>query len=292
MKVLSLFDGMSCGQIALERLGIEVETYYASEIEPKAIEITQKNYPNTIQLGDVTKLRNLPGIDLLLAGSPCQSVSPLISYNTGLKGKSSLFYEFVRVLKETQPEYWLLENVKMKPEWEQEITDMLGVEPIFINSSHFSAQSRPRLYWTNIPQAALPEANTDVLIDIMVPVPEVPQKAYYKKPWKFESTNKAVCGQLLVNTTEMCKRIQGPLHKCPTLTQVRGGYQEKKVFDTNGPRKLLPIEYERLQTVPDNYTEGVSDTARYSMLGNGWTVDVICHILGSLRKMNPIKGEN
>jgi DNA (cytosine-5)-methyltransferase 3A len=150
MNVLSLFDGMSCGQLALSKLGIKVDNYYASEIEAPSIKVTMKNFPNTIQLGDVCKVESttLPKIDLLLAGSPCQSFSSAVSSNTGFDGKSKLFFEFLRLLNETKPTYWLLENVEMKKEWEDVISNHLGVKPIKLNSNRFSAQSRPRLYWT------------------------------------------------------------------------------------------------------------------------------------------------
>jgi DNA (cytosine-5)-methyltransferase 3A len=152
MNVLSLFDGLSCGQIALNRVGIKYDKYYSSEIDKHAIKVTQHNYPNTIQLGDVTKIKgsDLPKIDLLFGGSPCQSFSSA-GTRTGFDGKSGLFWEYVRVLDEVKPTYFLLENVVMKKEWEKIITDVLGVEPIKINSSLVSAQNRVRLYWTNIP---------------------------------------------------------------------------------------------------------------------------------------------
>jgi DNA (cytosine-5)-methyltransferase 3A len=152
MNVLSLFDGMSCGQIALDRLNISVGNYFSSEIKNHAIKVTQKNYPNTIQVGDVTKLSSeiLPNIDLLFGGSPCQSFS-VAGDGSGFDGKSRLFWEFVRLLREVKPKYFLLEIVVMRKEWQQVITEALGVEPVMINSKLFTAQNRPRLYWTNIP---------------------------------------------------------------------------------------------------------------------------------------------
>ena len=151
MNVLSLFDGMSCGQIALDRLGIKVDNYLASEIDKYAIQVTQKNYPNTIQIGSVVDVKgeDLPKIDLLIGGSPCQSFSRS-GDGSGFDGKSKLFWEFVRILKEVNPKYFLLENVVMKKEWEDIITESLGVSPIKICSSNFSAQKRQRVYWTNI----------------------------------------------------------------------------------------------------------------------------------------------
>ena len=167
--VLSLFDGMSCGQIALNKNGFEIKEYYASEIDNHAINVTQNNYPKTKQLGSVTELKtdNLPKIDLLIGGSPCQSFSNA-GLRNGFDGKSKLFYEYVRVLKETKPTYFLLENVKMKKEWQDIISKELGVEPIEICSSLFSAQQRKRLYWTNInvDLSKLPKSN-NVIADVL-----------------------------------------------------------------------------------------------------------------------------
>ena len=150
LNVLSLFDGISSGQLALQKAGIKVDNYYASEIEKASIKVTQANFPDTVQLGDVCKVKvdNLPTIDLLLAGSPCQSFSPTVSNNTGFDGKSKLFFEFVRILKECNEKNggktkFLLENVRMKKEWEDVITKIVGVKPVYINSSQFSAQDRP-----------------------------------------------------------------------------------------------------------------------------------------------------
>ena len=156
MNVLSLFDGISCGQVALERAGIKIDKYYASEIDKYAIQITQKNYPNTIQLGDITMinesvLNSLPKIDLLIGGSPCQGFSVAGKQLNFGDPRSKLFFEFVRIKEILKPKYFLLENVKMKKEYQDVISKYLGVEPIEICSSKFSAQQRKRLYWTNIP---------------------------------------------------------------------------------------------------------------------------------------------
>jgi len=284
MNVLSLFDGMSCGQIALNKAGIEYLNYFASEIEKDSIKVTQHNYPGTIQLGDVCKIQasDLPGIDLLIGGSPCQSFSPAISTNTGFDGKSKLFFEYVRLLRELKPKYFLLENVVMKKEWELVITNILGVEPVLINSDLFSAQSRPRLYWTNIPIGKLPLSNPLVLEDILEQNPD--PKYYYKEAYEFHGYDKVVCATLAVNGHDILKRVNSPKHKCQTLTAVCGGNQQKKVLEGiyMRVRKLTPLEYERLQTVPEGYTSIVSDGARYKMLGNGWTVDVIAHIFAGL----------
>ena len=271
INVLSLFDGMSCGQIALNKLGIEVDNYFASEIDEKAIFIAQKNYPNTKQLGSITELNGaeLPKIDLLFGGSPCQSFSSF-GNGKGFEGKSGLFWDFVRVLKETNPKYFLLENVIMKKEWEDVITKALGVKPIRINSNLFSAQNRPRIYWTNIPISELPKENNICVKDII----EVPKFHNDYPKWLLgKFGNKSRLEQLW---------YQDGKASCLTSSMHKG---QKSTFtkDRNeNIHRLTVIECERLQTVPDNYTEGVSNTDRYKMIGNGWTVDVIAHIFKQL----------
>src|SRR6056300_229418 len=153
MKVLSLFDGMSCGQIALDQLGIGVDKYYASEIDKYAIQITQKNYPKTIQVGDICELdpKDFQDVDLIMGGSPCQGFSFAGKQLAFDDPRSALFFEFIRLLKEVKPKCFLLENVRMKKEYLDVITDLVGVEPILINSALVSAQNRLRYYWTNIP---------------------------------------------------------------------------------------------------------------------------------------------
>ena len=160
MNVLSLFDGMSCGQIALNKSGIYYDNYFASEIKSAAIKVTKHNYPNTIHIGDVTKLdlSKLPKIDLLLGGSPCQDFSILKAEGKGLEGdKSKLFYEYLKILKQIKPKYFLLENVRMKKKSEQQLNEYLGVNGLHINSELVSYQKRPRIYWTNIPNISIPE---------------------------------------------------------------------------------------------------------------------------------------
>lgn len=285
MNVLSLFDGISCGQAALERAGIKVDNYYASEIEKNAIKITCKNYPNTIQIGDVTKIQGAKywGVDLLIGGSPCQSLSITQSQvRQHLFGKSKLFFEYVRILEESNPKYFLFENVaSMTKESKEIISDLLGCEPLFINSNAFVAQDRPRFYWTNIPvcESYLPECNL-TLEDIMEN--KVDEKYYYNCGYDFLGLNKSVCAILHINGHDILKRVHSPKYKCHTLTTCGGGNTQKKVFDNGRPRKLTPIEYERLQGLPDGYTEGISNTARYTAIGNSWTVDVISYILRGL----------
>ncbi len=286
MKVLSLFDGISCGQLALQRAGIKINEYYASEINPNSIKITQNNFPNTVQLGDITKIRNDNvsnlNINILIGGSPCENLSitaidrPEVA--NGLKGeKSSLFFEYIRLLKIIKPKYFFLENVNSMKESERDIiTKTIGVNPIMINSNLVSAQDRERLYWTNIQGVQQPKDKNILLKDIMQQ--NVDEKYYYNKPFIFHGLDKKVCATLEINSTDMCKRVYNPNFKCATLTAVRGGYQEKKVYDNGRVRKLTPIEYERLQTLPDDYTKGISDNERRSVCGDGWTIDVIEHI--------------
>lgn len=176
MNVLSLFDGISCGQVALERAGIKAENYFASEIEESAIEITTKNYPNTIQLGDVNNHDkwDLPKIDLLIGGSPCQDISHLKQGANGLNGdKSSLFYQYLKTLEEVNPKYFLLENVVGRKDAINEITRLIGVEPILIDSKLLSGQKRRRYYWTNIPDVTQPKNKGIKLVDILQPLEEV-----------------------------------------------------------------------------------------------------------------------
>jgi len=283
--VLSLFDGCSCGQVALERIKIKINTYYASEINPNSIKITQKNYPNTIQLGDIkelteNKLMQLGKIDLLLGGSPCEDLSITKSkIRESLAGnKSKLFYEYIKIKEYLKPKYFLLENVEsMNEESKYTISKEIGIEPIVIDSGLVSAQDRKRYYWTNILDIQQPRDKCLMLKDIMET--KVDKKYYYNKPFEFYGLDKKVCAKLEIKCHDMGKRVYNPNFKCATLTAVQGGYQEKKVYDNGKVRKLTPIEYERLQTLPDNYTYGVSNTARYSLCGDGWTVDVIAHIL-------------
>ena len=490
MKVLSLFDGMSCGQIALNKLGVSVDTYYASEIDKYAIQVAQKNFPNTIQVGDITKLdaTNFKDVDLILAGSPCQGFSFAGKQLAFDDPRSALFFEFIRLLKEIKPKYFLLENVRMKKEFIDVISEqvskcypeiLFGIEPILINSSLLSAQSRQRLYWTNIQGVTQPEDKNIVLRDIletdgetdlvinngseakkqniekgttllardykgwntygMTGVREKPQqvgkliekvkvrkhkvdilllqqalRAYKQNSKKTnkqiaDETNmpitkvehwfrtdssfaipsddiwfrlKEVLGftssvfdkQIMefeikdgvyetkqrvysdkgksptlthgnadkliqigtavdINGHDILKRVYSPEGKAPTLNTMGGGNREPKVacgrmvgrYKVDGVRqdhkgsvagkttqmlelrrdqktnnlstvqkdnvltkddvywrRLTPLECERLQTVPDNYTDGVSNTQRYKMLGNGWTVDVIAHILKNM----------
>ena len=253
MKVLSLFDGISCGRVALERAGIPVETYYSSEIDKYAIKVTQKNYPDTIQIGDVCNVNpdDYKDIDLLIGGSPCQSLSILMAQNRkNLNGKSKLFFEYLRILKAVKPKYFLLENVaSMNKESKDTITELLGVEPVLINSDRFSAQQRERLYWTNIPVNVmdLPHCPA-VLKDIMEN--NVNDKYFYNYPLSDIDMSKQVCATMEFKNYKMHKRILNPDFKCHTLTTCGGGNTQKKVYANGKARKLTPVEYERLQTLP------------------------------------------
>lgn len=328
MKVLSLFDGISAGQLALQRAGIKVSDYYAAEIDKFAIQITQKNFPNTIQLGDVSKIKgsDLPTIDLLLGGSPCQSFSKA-GNQKGFDGTSGLFWQYVRILEEVKPEYFLLENVQMKKEWEDIITAAVGVQPIRINSRLVSGQNRPRVYWTNIPNVTQPEDKGILLKDIVQPMDEIEEKFLLStealdymirlkngKP-RYESYKNEFDGKAACLTANMYKGVPYGVIRIPEATKKgyaeinpnegvdltyinsttrRGRRMEDKSncltaipqeycwYDGYTVRKLTPVECERLQTFPDGYTEGVSNSQRYKALGNSFTVDIIAHILKNL----------
>lgn len=378
-NILSLFDGISCGQIALNRAGIEYDNYYASEIEPNAIKVTQANYPKTVQLGDVRTLdfTKFENVDLLIGGSPCQDLSIAKADREGLSGqRSNLFYRFVDALKQTKPKYFIFENVASMSVTERDkITEILGVEPILINSALVSAQSRKRLYWTNIKGLKQPKDRQIFLKDIIESGLIYDDKSYCitsnyaKKTWNSDfkkrrasfvcmpvvervsgggySLNALPCATRTwprkKNGQTRVKRVEiRPDGKANTLTrvstdsmilqqiqrvelrkdgkanaltqnvnhsqvlqavepenikEVKGKIIEvnNKTVITNGVsypielpdgfylvRKFTPVETERLQTIPDNYTECISATQRYKAIGNGWTVNVITHILKSI----------
>jgi len=408
MNVLSLFDGMSCGQQALDRNGIKVDNYFASEIDKYAITVTMANYPNTKQLGSVVDVDgySLPKIDLLMGGSPCQSFSfagkrkgmstkdeqeiltldhylQLKSEGFEFEGQSYLFWEYMRLIYECKPKYFLLENVMMGEKWEKILSRAIGVNPIMINSSLLSAQNRQRLYWTNIglepsglfgyPQSTIEQPKDKGILLKDVLESEVDEKYYlsdkmiagFKKHteihnekgtgfgWKpTEGNKKAAClranaalaatdNSVIVHNTmprssKTGKGGTGPLSRTDGKTYCLDTgttnaveikeYNNKRLNETLSNnkiennclidsynqtihtdksitistrvsasncthvykesiiRKLTPIECERLQTVKDNYTNHVSDSQRYKMLGNGWTVDVICHILNYIKQ--------
>jgi DNA (cytosine-5)-methyltransferase 3A len=317
MNILSLFDGMSCGQIALNKVGIKYETYYSSEIDKDAIKVTQHNYPNTIQVGDVTKLSttNLPKIDLLIGGSPCQGFSFAGKQLNFEDPRSKLFFEFVRLKNELQPKYFLLENVKMKKSSEDVITEYLGVKPILINSHLVSGQHRRRLYWTNIPGVEQPEDKGILLKDILDKNVDG-TKIEFDSNGEFQMTAKN--GKLI----RLNNRVEIPYTIYETRTEL-GKSERKRIRELHGidstPRtkehkEYLPLktkksnclltgestldyildsnlnfrtytinELERLQTLPVNYTNiGLSKNKIRKMIGNGWTVDVISHIFKNI----------
>jgi DNA (cytosine-5)-methyltransferase 3A len=304
-NVLSLFDGMSCGQIALNKLGIQYENFYSSEIDKHPMKVTQHNFPNTIQIGDVTQIKgeNLPKIDLLIGGSPCQGFS---FSGKGLNfedPRSKLFFEFVRLVKETKPRYFLLENVKMKKEYEQVITDYLGVEPIEINSSLVSAQNRVRLYWTNIPNIQQPEDRGIGLLDILEDDEKINPGAIrgrqlnkatilgrrLNEEGKREDYNMSIpitqCLEVRATNTNKSNCLT-TVAKDNVLTTMPIG-RHPDAFNKKLPfRYYTSKEYCRLQTVPDDYFDGVaSENQIRKMIGNGWTVDVIAHIFKNMESL-------
>ena len=323
MNVLSLFDGCSGGQQALERAGIKYNKYYASEIDKYAIQVTQHNFPDKIQIGDVTKVKaaDLPQIDLVIGGSPCQGFS---FAGKGLNfddERSKLFFEFVRLKEELQPTYFMLENVRMTYEHELVISMYMGVEPIEINSALLSAQNRVRLYWTNIN-----EKPVGLFGDLIADIPQPKDKGLLLKDvleTGVVDRDKSYCidanywkGTTLEQYYLKARRqIVFTERRTNEAKQIRRGYQKKGkdysprrakelvareddkcnclttsltkehiLLDETGEfRKLTPLECERLQTVPDDYTKTVSNTQRYRMLGNGWTVDVVSYIFSFLK---------
>ena len=331
MNILALFDGISCGRVALERAGIKIDKYYASEIDKNAIQIAKKNYPDTIQIGDITnltqqKLKELGNIDLLMGGSPCQNLS-IAGDGTGLMGeKSKLFWEYVRVLKMVRPKHFLFENVaSMKKSDKETITAILGVEAICINSSLLSAQNRKRLYWTNIKEIIQPEDKGIILNEILES--EVDEKYYISTERTIQICDiEAKRGKIAyIGTDSQGNRIYTIHDKSVTISALGGGWgaktglywipcitpdrvnkrqngqrfkpsnakfytltaQDKHGVLIHGQiRKLTPLECERLQTLPDNYTkiDKITDGNRIKAIGNGWTVDVIAHILSFLKE--------
>jgi site-specific DNA-cytosine methylase len=273
MNVLSLFDGLSCGQIALNRIGIKYDKYFASEIDKSSIKVTQQNYPNTIQLGDITEIKgsDLPPIDLLVGGSPCQGFSKVGKQLNFNDPRSKLFFEYVRLLKETNPKYFLLENVVMREEWQDVITEHLGVKPIKINSRLVSAQNRPRLYWTNIPNITQPKDLGLNICDVISPEFKDKYPNYLDLPFYGRGTRKDVVKSYRDKAS------------CLTASMYKGQISSYCKNELGQIYKYTPQDCELLQTMPLNYTRGVSNTERFKLLGNGWTVDVITHIFKNIK---------
>ena len=294
MNVLSLFDGVSCARIALDKNKIPIKNYFASEIDEHAIRVSKHNFPDIIHLGDIRniKSRNLPKIDLLIGGSPCQDLSNAQN-GLGLEGtKSGLFYEYIRILNEVKPKYFLLENVKNK--WGNVMSDIIGVPFVLINSAIFSAQSRPRYYWTNIKYPKFPTIhNNEVIKDILEK--KVDNQFYIEKKGiiefieKTEKNNKKTNDGIIkifdlpkeiVNDNDRQRRVYSIKSKSPT---VLARADTTKIYINGKVRKLTPLECERMQKIPDNYTQICSNTQRYKMIGNAFTVDVISHFLEGLK---------
>ena len=283
MNVLSLFDGMSCGQIALNAIGVKYDNYFASEIDKFAIRVTQKNYPKTIQLGDVIKVRggDLPKIDLLIGGSPCQGFS-IAGKKLNLEDeRSRLFFEFVRLKNELTPRYFLLENVRMPDDVADIIDEILGVKRVFIDSRNFTGMIRKRYYWTNIPIPELPTKDVSIR-DLLDDNPFNMDLDFFLSRTKYEPTI-SYDGIITINPrdnngkqTWQRGRVYDIKGNCPTICASL--FDLNITEDHNTWRKLTINECERLQGVPRDYTLGVPKNERGKMLGNGWTVDVIAHI--------------
>ena len=279
MNVLALFDGMSCGQLALERAGIKVDNYFASEVDKYAIKIAMKNYPNTIQLGDVRNVhsKDLPRIDLILAGSPCQGFSFAGKGLAFDDPRSALFFELLRLVNELPEAYFLLENVRMTKLHRDMITFFLKVAPVAINSSLVSAQDRYRIYWGNFDFPT--PCDLGITLDTILQNP-------VDCPVGMEIRRKSKCLRVGGRNSLVGSRLDwdNPFQRITKKAEVKGG--NRSDMDTiHTPlvtRRYSPTECERLQTLPDGYTAGVSNTQRYKMLGNGFTADVIAHILRHL----------
>ena len=316
MKVLSLFDGISCGMVALERAGISADRYVAYEIDENAIKVSKHNYPQIEHCGDVTKadFTQYKGFDLLIGGSPCQDLSIANQKGKGLNGeRSDLFWEYFRALNTIKPKWFLLENVaSMKAQDKQKITEMLGVEPIMINSALVSGQQRKRLYWTNIQNVCQPVDKGIFLKDILQDESVIPfalrtRKDYTESYKRLEIKKDGKANEITGFRTDSmyCKPIRiGHLNKGGQGDRIYSAEGKSVSLSANGGgrgaktglyridlpdgdyivRKLSPIECERLQTLPDNYTAVIGDTHRIKALGNGWTVDVIAHILKGLKE--------
>lgn len=295
-NVLSLFDGISGMQLSLKKAGIKIDNYYASEVEESAMKITQKNFPNTIQLGDVRNIRrrDLPQIWMISAGSPCQNFSvmgnkkgmvtkknvevttlkqylKLKSEGFEFEGQSYLFWEFIRLLKELKPKYFLLENVKMDPKWAYVISRETGVLPHKINSSLLSAQNRERWYWTNLPDVTIPKDKSILISDVIpgaVTGAGVRNQVSKKKGQKWD------------------RKMTFRKDRKANCIVTENGNTALVLLKNLKTRNITLPEAEVLQTLPKNYTKvkGVSDSKRYKGIGNGWTIDVIVHLLKPVKK--------
>lgn len=291
ITVLSLFDGMSCGMIALQRAGIKVKAYYASEIDKPAMKVAKHNWSDITHIGDVTKVFYAEGwlftqngefyvgkIDLLIGGSPYQGFSFAGKQLNFSDPRSKLFFEYVRLLRESEADYFMLENVVMKHNFQDTISELMHCSPILIHSDLVSAQTRKRLYWTNIPFMNQPK-NKELFWDSVFE--ENANCFYYTQGsfnWIFKSEDRKAKYKEYKRTDKVkMQMIEASHYK---------GYSNQRCFgiiDNKGTRYISPLECERLQTVPDNYTQIESNSQRYKMLGNGWTVDVIAHLFEPLK---------
>jgi DNA (cytosine-5)-methyltransferase 3A len=283
MIVLSLFDGISCAYEALVRAGVPITKYYASEVDKHAIEVSKKRHPDIVQLGDVKGVKAFP-VDLLIGGSPCQDLSVAKKGGLGLNGeRSGLFFEYVRLLDECKPKYFVLENVaSMKADDRNVISLVMGVEPIMIDASLVSAQSRKRYFWTNIP-VDIPADKGIMVKDILLK--DVEEKYYIKKDMTDVSGSRMVG---LIGANSQGNRVYTTEGKSATLSANGGGLGAKTGLYKigRGIRRLTPVECERLQGLSDGYTEGISETQRYKCLGNAFNVDAVCHILNFLQEID------
>ena len=284
INVLSLFDGISCGHIALDKAGIPINKYYASEIDKYAIKVTNKNYPETINLGDVTTVSGelfTEKIDLLIGGSPCQGFSQAGKMKNFDDPRSKLFWEYVRILQEVKPKYFLLENVVMKQEWQDIISEALGVKPIMIDSSLTSAATRKRLYWTNIPGVGQPEDLGITFGDIRERDVQEGSIYYTDKGLDWIRRHEKRTGKTLriIGDSDKMQMLEASMYK---------KYSSQRFFgieDTYGLRYITVTECERCMNVPDGYTDCCSNTQRYKQLGNGWEVNTITHIFRTLKNV-------
>ena len=284
INVLSLFDGISCGHIALDKAGIPINKYYASEIDKYAIKVTNKNYPETINLGDVTTVSGelfTEKIDLLIGGSPCQGFSQAGKMKNFDDPRSKLFWEYVRILQEVKPKYFLLENVVMKQEWQDIISEALGVKPIMIDSSLTSAATRKRLYWTNIPGVGQPEDLGITFGDIRERDVQEGSIYYTDKGLDWIRRHEKRTGKTLriIGDSDKMQMLEASMYK---------KYSSQRFFgieDTHGLRYITVTECERCMNVPDGYTDCCSNTQRYKQLGNGWEVNTIIHIFRTLKNV-------
>lgn len=289
MNILSLFDGISCGRIALERADIDINKYFASEIKPYAINISNRNYPDIIQLGDVSgidniKIKSLGKIDLLIGGSPCQDISLM---NRGGKGiyneHSGLFFEYLRILRRIKPKYFLLENVVGRKDSIDAITEWLGVKPILINSSLVAPQQRRRYYWTNIPGVIQPQDKGLLLKDTQTLEGDNDIKLYGSPKFQTHCKNQIAKNRKFVTCGD-------DKAQCLLATGVQKW--QTTVFKTDkGYRKPSIEECESWQTIPIGYTdvEGITNSQRYDVLGDGWTVDILAHIFKNIKETELIK---